>query len=150
MTVINNQSNEPFYRTFRISYIDTTLFDVLHESRDYLVLFLKGALCCGCLQLFETRRKLRIHRSKEHPRGQHSAIPDMCDVCSTVPSNATRHHMLSLKPIFYFCKLCRRLLIDVEDFESHRKIEHALKRPRMDVAPMDLLVRKQDSESLLR
>nr|XP_029720023.1 uncharacterized protein LOC109407019 isoform X2 [Aedes albopictus] len=134
----------------RISYIDTTLFDVLHESRDYLVLYLKGALCCGCLQLFETRRKLRIHRSKEHPRGQHSAIPDMCDVCSTVPSNATRHHMLSLKPIFYFCKLCRRLLIDVEDFESHRKIEHALKRPRMDVAPMDLLVRKQDSESLLR
>ncbi|XP_062549085.1 uncharacterized protein LOC134213778 isoform X2 [Armigeres subalbatus] len=134
----------------RSSSIDTNHFQVMLDSDEYLVVFLKGVLCCGCSMVFDTRYQLQNHREQHHRRVQSSATPTMCIDCKTGTSSSSSHRVLSAKRIFYFCKLCSKLLLNVVDFYGHRRIEHALRDLPPRTYPTKPFVLKQGAETLLR
>uniref|UniRef100_A0A1Q3EYQ7 ZAD domain-containing protein n=1 Tax=Culex tarsalis TaxID=7177 RepID=A0A1Q3EYQ7_CULTA len=100
------------------------LFDTLLEADTFNVLLLKGAICCGCSKLFPSQDVLRQHQARDHALNASFDEDEItCDTCTercASDRDLGLHQQLATKKIFYFCKACPRLLIDEQDFESHR------------------------------
>ncbi|XP_058453730.1 uncharacterized protein LOC131431840 [Malaya genurostris] len=141
----NNDSDEE-------NEIANKVFDLIHETDHYMVLWLKGLICCGCLQLFDSSVALRRHQQTVHSqlRGQTDGIS--CTIC-TVECESVHdvkmHLLLSVKKIFYFCKICSQLLLSDTDFEDHRSSLHPTivtgSNDTVCVEPQNMMVSKQET-----
>ncbi|XP_058820357.1 uncharacterized protein LOC131682689 [Topomyia yanbarensis] len=136
--------------------IDSKIFDLLQETEHYLLLFLNGTLCCGCLRLFESPEDLNLHHKTAHIQRRFNIAELNCTICKTI-CNAVHeigmHRLLASKKIFYFCKICSQLLISDADFEDHRISEHPTVAARPSEADSfvspNMLVTRLDETSAL-